>query len=433
MADAAVPAPMEIDALPAEPAAQPAEPAAAEPTAAEPAATAPAPVTAAEPAAAPPKKAYSFRGPTPRVEVTAAASAPAPAEEAAPVEPAEPPPPVVCAWAVGELVDAPYSRGDLVWSKIYGFPWWPSQIRSVRGLTRRFYDDEAWVPKIRVRFLHTNDNAELTLEKVLPFTEENRKLGVVTQKPKMFKSKNLETKFKTAVAEGDVRHAAAAAAAAAAGGGEAGEAGEGAAAEVWSDDEVVELEEVEQSRADASASLDEWKSSGHDLLGKHIARFFGVSRGPKAKAFLAVVTRWLDTEDGKLFHVRHDDGDEEDLDEEDIVRGVAAYSRQASVTISVTTHVTTSVTTSVITSVTTSVTTSAAGEAAEARDPRGAHRAAAQGEGEGEAAEEAALRIPLLRSRGPPDHHGGARARRRRGGRRGRRRRGRRGRRRREG
>ena len=31
-----------------------------------------------------------------------------------------------------------YARGSVVWAKIYGFPWWPSQVRSVRSL----YDAE---------------------------------------------------------------------------------------------------------------------------------------------------------------------------------------------------------------------------------------------------------------------------------------------------
>ena len=50
-------------------------------------------------------------------------------------------------------------RGDLVWAKIYGFPWWPSQVRS----NKQLHDAE---PKVRVRFLFTNDNATLPLEQL---------------------------------------------------------------------------------------------------------------------------------------------------------------------------------------------------------------------------------------------------------------------------
>ena len=196
------------------------------------------------------------------------------------------------------------TRGDLVWAKIYGFPWWPSQVRSVRGLRPR---DDSNVPKLRVRFLHTLDNAEIDMEKVLPYTEKNSLIGVV--KPKMFKSKNLEKKFVAAVAEAASWQPA-------------------AEPEEWSDDEVVEDEEVAASREEASAHRHEWKDAGHELLGQHVARFFGASRGPKVQAYLAVVSKWAEWEDAKLFHVIHDDGDEEDLDEEEARKGVAAYRRQ---------------------------------------------------------------------------------------------------------
>ena len=163
-------------------------------------------------------------------------------------------------------------RGELVWAKIYGFPWWPSQIRSIRGLKVR---EEDGSPLIRVRFLHTNDNASLAPSKVLPYAD-NISLGVV--KPKMFKSKGLEKKFTTACEMA------------------ASWPPPSEAPEAWSDDEVVDEEEVEDARVEASAHLDAWRSSGHDLLGRHVARFFGPSKGPKVKD-PPVVTRWLPAED----------------------------------------------------------------------------------------------------------------------------------------
>ncbi|KAL1524883.1 hypothetical protein AB1Y20_019762 [Prymnesium parvum] len=54
---------------------------------------------------------------------------------------------------------SPYARGSLVWAKIYGFPWWPSQVRSTRAL-----NDE--VPALRIRMLHTNDNLTLPLNQL---------------------------------------------------------------------------------------------------------------------------------------------------------------------------------------------------------------------------------------------------------------------------
>ena len=67
-------------------------------------------------------------------------------------------------------------------------------MRSVRGLLAT----DAVQPFIRVRFLHTKDNAEVPLGRFLPY-EGNVELGVV--KPKMFKSKGLEKKFVAACGE----------------------------------------------------------------------------------------------------------------------------------------------------------------------------------------------------------------------------------------
>ena len=126
--------------------------------------------------------------------------------------------PAEAAQAAVPAVIPDYQRGDLVWAKIKGFPWWPSQIRSVRNLRQRSEDH---VPYVRVRFLHTKDNAEVAPDKLLPYTEANAELGIV--KPKMFKSDGLKKKFLTAVAQAD-----------------AWQPPPPAEPEEWSDDEVVE-------------------------------------------------------------------------------------------------------------------------------------------------------------------------------------------------
>ena len=60
------------------------------------------------------------------------------------------------------------------------------------------------------------------------------------------------------------------------------------------------------------------KTAAHGPPSSGIARFFGPTKGPKVNAFFAVLTRWLPAEDHVLFHAVHDDGDEEDLDEEEV-------------------------------------------------------------------------------------------------------------------
>jgi hypothetical protein len=82
-----------------------------------------------------------------------------------------------------------YERGSLVWAKIHGFPWWPSQalmsqkspltaqhatswaIRTADAMIQSFQvrslrplREEP--PRVRVRFWYTKDDATLSLDKV---------------------------------------------------------------------------------------------------------------------------------------------------------------------------------------------------------------------------------------------------------------------------
>ena len=204
-----------------------------------------------------------------------------------------------------------YKRGEIIWAKLKGFPWWPAQIRSLRELIKPPSSGEP--PRLRVRFLHTLDNAELPLNLCRPYAPHAAEFGVVTKK--MFKTAGPRKKFEAAVAE--------------------------AAAwtpppaheeEEWSDDNAEDEDDVAPARQEASEHLDLWRTSGHELVGRHIARHFGHTNkkpnAPKPKAFLAVITRWLPAEDKLLFHAVHDDGDEEDLEEEEARKAATIYSRQ---------------------------------------------------------------------------------------------------------
>ena len=100
---------------------------------------------------------------------------------------------------------------------------------------------------------------------------------------------------------------------------------------------MVDDEEVENSREEAAKEAQFWQSEGHALLGQHVARYFGPAdhsrkASGKRKAYLAVITKWLnETQEAfcePLFHILHDDGDEEDLDEQEVRKAHALYARQ---------------------------------------------------------------------------------------------------------
>ena len=98
--------------------------------------------------------------------------------------------------AAGAPAAAAYARGELVWGHCRGFPWWPCQIRSARALLKPEPGKE---PMVRVRFLHTLDNAELGISKVLPYAPHAAELGVVPKKT--FKSAGLRKKSCSALGQ----------------------------------------------------------------------------------------------------------------------------------------------------------------------------------------------------------------------------------------
>ncbi|MEC8122138.1 MAG: hypothetical protein VX113_09490, partial [Pseudomonadota bacterium] len=80
-------------------------------------------------------------------------------------------------------------------------------------------------------------------------------------------------------------------------------------------DEAAIAARLSQEAKDAheQALQEGWRDEGHPWLGARLARGFD----GKKRAFLGTIVRWLPAgeteEDFMLFHVRHDDGDTEDL------------------------------------------------------------------------------------------------------------------------
>ena len=152
----------------------------------------------------------------------------------------------------------------------------------VRGV-RHAYDAEE--PTLRIRFCHTNDNVALPPASLEPFADHPEWCDVKAMK---FKSASLRKKWEAGLAEAQAYSAAAETA--------------------WSDEEEERIEEMHKKQEE------QWQTEGHEWLGRRVARPFG-----KTKVFLGNITKWIPPDeaagDGPLFHVVHDDGDKEDLED----------------------------------------------------------------------------------------------------------------------
>ena len=79
----------------------------------------------------------------------------------------------------------------------------------------------------------------------------------------------------------------------------------------------------QRARGAAPAAGDEWRTEGHALLQTRVAKYDGARRTP----YTGTIVGWdpLGFEGvAPLFHVVHDDGDEEDLEEHEVELGGAA-------------------------------------------------------------------------------------------------------------
>ena len=83
-------------------------------------------------------------------------------------------------------------------------------------------------------------------------------------------------------------------------------------------------EDVNEGAEDVNDGAEyEWQTTGHEFLGRFVARPFGRSIA------IGNISKWLppDGDDGALFHVSHLDGDEEDLDQEEAEEALEHYQK----------------------------------------------------------------------------------------------------------
>ena len=167
-----------------------------------------------------------------------------------------------------------YEQNDLVWAKTRGFPWWPARVAGTRRT-------DAKGVRYPVRFFHTAERIELSPmpSTLLPYSSRED-LAHSTK----IKSKAIRTKFELA---------------------------------------LLELSKEPTKGADDDPT-EVWRDEGHEYLGRRVARPF-----EGGLTVVGRIMRWLPAGDGEdeppLFHVDHDDGDEEDLEECEVIDAFELY------------------------------------------------------------------------------------------------------------
>jgi hypothetical protein len=185
-------------------------------------------------------------------------------------------------------LDAPFTEEDavkmtVVWATVKGYPPWPAEVMRTSG------------PKFTVRFFATDNEATLVASALKRYHKKQLKLRAGQGK---VANAQLQAQFFEAVKLADVALL----------------------------DEVPVEEEEEQVETEG------WRLDGSAWIGRRVRRIF-----PGGVVSDGVVQRWLpagDTaDDFALWHVQHDDGDEEDLEEAEVRAGIqlhAAYRKNSS-------------------------------------------------------------------------------------------------------
>ena len=193
--------------------------------------------------------------------MAAAAASPAPAAEA------EAPP--------------SFARDTLVWAKVFGFPWWPCRVY---GLAER---NDGLVP---TRFCHTAERLLLKPSQLVEYAAHPE------HRDKEIKKPALKAKFQAACVEIE-------------------------------NDPLAGRDSDPPDPPKPAEQEEGWLDSGHFYIGQRVARRFG------PKILCGTISRWLPDSvdestgetDPPLFHVTHDDGDEEDLEAEEVAEALDLY------------------------------------------------------------------------------------------------------------
>ena len=184
-----------------------------------------------------------------------------------------------------------FAKDDVVWAKIFGFPWWPARVTN--NVLPAWVDDAG---KYRVRFFFTAERITLATSSLIAHaTRPDLADAEKIKKPALRKQ------FLSALAE-------------------------------LADEPRKDAESDWPDPPRPAEQEEGWLDAGHFYIGERVARNFDLGGG-LSKIVVGTISRWLpaatDPATGEseppLFHVSHDDGDEEDLEEYEVAEAMAMY------------------------------------------------------------------------------------------------------------
>jgi hypothetical protein len=72
-----------------------------------------------------------------------------------------------------------FKKGEVVWAKVRGFPWWPGVVKTMLRSISKTHDES----KVVVNFIGDNSHANLPLNKVEKFMPKFEEYSITKQKP----------------------------------------------------------------------------------------------------------------------------------------------------------------------------------------------------------------------------------------------------------
>ena len=87
-----------------------------------------------------------------------------------------------------------FKKGDLIWAKIRGYPWWPGIVQSNKSKIHISKEETNKEQKILVNFLGDNTHAEIPIDKVEDYNKKYTEFSK-TKKKSLLKAISIANKF----------------------------------------------------------------------------------------------------------------------------------------------------------------------------------------------------------------------------------------------